>query len=88
MLYCSLIPDDELPPDYRQALLNFGHLCISALQRERFYFTREELVRVAPESVQRGHNNVLMGFLVKTNVSISRSVQFSDVLTYVIDKYI
>ena len=69
----TLIPDENLPPRYEQALINFGKICIEALMKDKFYFTKDEIVKILPDSMKHGHENVIMGFLVKSNVSISRS---------------
>eukprot|EP00092_Neocalanus_flemingeri_P004160 GFUD01004475.1.p1 GENE.GFUD01004475.1~~GFUD01004475.1.p1 ORF type:complete len:1342 (+),score=251.43 GFUD01004475.1:273-4298(+) len=68
----KLIPDENLPPRYEQALSNFGKVCIEALVKDKFYFTEDEILKVLPD-MKHGHENVIMGFLVKSNVSISRS---------------
>ena len=68
----TLIPDESLPPRYEEALLNFGKVCIEALRKDKFYFTKEEIMNILPD-LMNGHENVIMGFLVKSNVSISRS---------------
>jgi hypothetical protein len=69
----TLIPEDNLPTVYEQALENFGRVCIEALMKDKFYFTKDEIVKILPDSMKNGHENVIMGFLVKSNVSISRS---------------
>ena len=69
----TLIPEDNLPVVYEQALENFGRVCIEALMKDKFYFTKDEIVKILPDSMKNGHENVIMGFLVKSNVSISRS---------------
>ena len=69
----TLIPEDNLPMVYEQALENFGRVCIEALMKDKFYFTKDEIVKILPDSMKNGHENVIMGFLVKSNVSISRS---------------
>ena len=70
----TLIPDENLPPLYEQALIDFGKICIEALLKDKFYFTKDEIVKILPDSMKHGHENVIMGFLVKSNVSISRSL--------------
>ena len=69
----TLIPDENLPPIYEQALISFGKLCIEALMDNKFHFTNDEIAKILPDSMKHGHENVIMGFLVKSNVSISTS---------------
>ena len=62
------LTEDVLPPQYEKALQTFGKMCIDALVQKKFYFSRSEILKVMPES----HENVIMGFLIKTNISFSR----------------
>ena len=64
------LTEDVLPPQYEKALQTFGKMCIDALVQEKFYFSRSEILKVMPESLK--HENVIMGFLIKTNISFSR----------------
>ena len=68
----TLIPDSTLPPHYEQLLKEFGKLCINALKEDKFYFTKDEITKSVPDTMKNGHDNVIMGFLIKSNVSLSR----------------
>ena len=46
-------------------------MCIDALKSDKFYFTKDEINKIVPEDIRQNHNNVIMGFLVKSNVSFS-----------------
>ena len=69
----TLIHDSTLPPHYEQLLVAFGKLCITALKCDKFYFTKDEIMKSVPDTMKNGHDNVIMGFLIKSNVSLSRS---------------
>ena len=45
-------------------LRNFGKMCIDALIHDKFYFTREEIVKVLPENI-RYIAFLLVGFLIE-----------------------
>ena len=70
----ELIPDKTLPPKYEQVLQDFGKMCIQALKTDKLYFTKEEINKIVPESIRHNNANVIMGFLIKSNVSFSRSL--------------
>ena len=69
----TLIPDSNLPAHYEQLLQGFGKLCINALKCDKFYFTKDEIRKLVPDTIRNDHDNVIMGFLIKSNVSLSRS---------------
>ena len=56
---------DEIPAEYKEALVKFGKLCIQALGSGKFYFTLEEIGKNLPESMRSCCPDVIMGFLVK-----------------------
>ena len=66
------LTEDVLPPQYEKVLQTFGKMCIDALVKEKFFFSRAEILKVMPESLNRSHENVIMGFLIKNNISFSR----------------
>ena len=69
------IPDgDHLPTDYEMALSSFGRFCIEALIEDKFSFTIEEIEKTLPEHLKNRNDNIILGFLVKSNVSISKSL--------------
>ena len=70
----ELIPDKTLPAKYEQVLQDFGKMCIQALKTDKLYFTKEEINKIVPESIRHNNANVIMGFLIKSNVSFSRSL--------------
>jgi hypothetical protein len=37
---------------HEQTLRNFGKMCIGALIQDKFYFTRDEIIKVLPESIR------------------------------------
>jgi hypothetical protein len=43
---------DDLPAVHEQTLRNFGKMCIGALIQDKFYFTRDEIIKVLPESIR------------------------------------
>ena len=49
-------------------------MCIQALKTDKLYFTKEEINKIVPESIRHNNANVIMGFLIKSNVSFSRSL--------------
>ena len=61
------LTEDVLPPQYEKALQTFGKMCIDALVKEKFSFSRSEILKVMPESLKP--ENVIMGFLIKTNTN-------------------
>ena len=63
------LTEDVLPPQYEKALQTFGKMCIDALVKEKFSFSRSEILKVMPESLKHSHENVIMGFLIKTNTN-------------------
>ena len=67
----KLVTEDALPPQYKKALQTFGKMCIEALMEEKFSFSRHEILKVMPESLKHSHENVIMGFLIKNNISFS-----------------
>ena len=72
---CSqLVAEDVLTPKYQKALQTFGKMCIDALIEEKFYFSRSEILKLTPQSLKDSHENVIMGFLIKSNISFSRSI--------------
>ena len=66
------LTEDVLPPQHEKALQTFGKMCIDALVEEKFSFSRSEILKVMPECLKHSHENVIMGFLVKNNISFSR----------------
>ena len=66
----KLEPADDIPPEYEEALVRFGRLCVQALVAGKFYFTTEEITKNLPESIMNDHPpDVIMGFLVKSQTS-------------------
>jgi hypothetical protein len=43
---------DDLPARYELTLRNFGKMCIDALIQDKFYFTREEIIKVLPDNIR------------------------------------
>ena len=74
----ELIPDKTLPTKYEQVLQDFGKMCIQALKSDKLYFTKEEINKIVPESIRHNNANVIMWFLIKSNVSFSRSRDTGD----------
>jgi hypothetical protein len=46
---------DDLPARYELTLRNFGKMCIDALIHDKFYFTREEIIKVLPDNIRYAH---------------------------------
>ena len=65
----KLQSSDEIPPEYKEALVKFGRLCIEALGAGKFYFTLDEIGKNLPDSMHSSCPDVIMGFLVKTPAS-------------------
>ena len=55
---------------YEQVLRLFGKRCIQALQEDRFYFTKDEIMTIVPDHIRNTHKNVIMGFLIKSTRSL------------------
>ena len=67
----NVIPkEDELPLDYQEVLRRFGKQCIEALKEEKFYFTKDEILKIVPDQKRNTHKNVIMGFLIKNTRSL------------------
>ena len=43
---------DDLPARYELTLRNFGKMCIDALIHDKFYFTRDEIMKVLPDNIR------------------------------------
>ena len=76
MTYDQRTTDDGLPPHYEKALQSFGERCIEKFLKtpEKFTFSRYEILKVMPESLKHSRENVIMGFLIKSNTSFTRSI--------------
>ena len=63
------LPMGNLSKEYEELLQEFGKHCIDKLKEDKkLYFTNNEIAKIVPESMRNNRKNVIMGFLVKTNV--------------------